>query len=104
MSESEVCAWHYATRRPVRLRWQAGRISHLEPAAAPPPRDLWLAPPLLDLQVNGFGGVDFQQDDLGTDNLLRAARRLRAAGCIRFLLTLITDDWPKLTARLRQLR
>ena len=57
-----------------------------------------------DLQVNGYGGVDFQQDDLTASDLLKATRALRAAGCTRFLLTLITDAWPKLTARLRHLR
>jgi len=31
-------------------------------------------------------------------------RRLRAAGCARFLLTLITDKWPRLTVRLQHLR
>jgi N-acetylglucosamine-6-phosphate deacetylase len=29
---------------------------------------------------------------------------LRAAGCAKFLLTLITDDWSRLTTRLRHLR
>ena len=50
-----------------------------------------------DLQVNGYGGVDFQQDNLTVDDLLVAARKLRADGCTAFLLTLITDDWPALT-------
>jgi N-acetylglucosamine-6-phosphate deacetylase len=35
--------------------------------------------------------------------LLRAARGLRADGCAHFLLTLITDDWRALTARLRRI-
>src|SRR5439155_8978926 len=64
----------------------------------------WLAPTLFDLQINGYGGVDFQQDDLSLDALISAVRQLRTAGCARFFLTLITDEWPELTARLRQLR
>jgi N-acetylglucosamine-6-phosphate deacetylase len=59
---------------------------------------------LVDLQVNGFGGIDFQQDNLTVEDLLTAARQLRAAGCGLFLLTLITDEWAKLTARLRHLK
>jgi N-acetylglucosamine-6-phosphate deacetylase len=104
MNHGETYAWHYATRQPVRLRWQDGVISQLERAPAPPPKDLWLAPPLLDLQINGYGGVDFQQDNLTEDDLLGACRKLRAAACTWFLLTLITDDWSKLMARLRHLR
>ena len=47
--------------------------------------NVWVAPPLVDLQVNGYGGVDFQQDNLTAEELLSAARQLRAmaapAGC-----------------------
>jgi N-acetylglucosamine-6-phosphate deacetylase len=103
-SQGVIAGWHYATRQPVQVRWLDGALTELHPAETPPPRDLWLAPGLFDLQVNGYGGVDFQQDNLTADDLLSATRQLRAAGCIRFLVTIITDEWPKLTARLRQLR
>jgi N-acetylglucosamine-6-phosphate deacetylase len=66
--------------------------------------EVWIAPGLFDAQVNGYGGVDFQQDDLRVEDLLRAVRGMREAGCTRFLLTLITDEWTKLTGRLRYLR
>src|SRR5262245_41115083 len=104
MHDGEVMAWHYATGRPVRMRWQAGRFTAVEAATDSPPSELWIAPPLVDLQINGFAGVDFQQNNMTGEELLRAARGLRAAGCTRFLLTLITDDWPKLMARLRHVR
>jgi N-acetylglucosamine-6-phosphate deacetylase len=54
------------------------------------------------LQVNGFGGVDFQRDDLSLADLERAVHALRLAGCGRFLFTLITAEWPRLVARLRR--
>ena len=104
MSSGEIIAWYQQTRRPVRLTWTDGRITALEPTDVTPPSNLWLAPPLVDLQVNGFAGVDFQQDDLAADELLKAVRGLRAAGCTRFLLTLVTDDWSRLMARLRHIR
>lgn len=104
MNDGDISAWHFLTREPVRVRWERGIITHLEPTTIAPTENLWLAPGLVDLQVNGFGGVDFQQDNLSLDHLLMAARQLRKAGCTKFLLTLITDEWPKLTARLRHLR
>src|SRR5438093_2679135 len=103
-AQGEVCAWHYATGRRVRLRWQAGAITAIERGEPAPPREVWLAPPLFDVQVNGYGGVDFQQEKLSGDDLLSAARQLRAAGCARFFLALITQPWAKLTARLIALR
>ncbi|MGH8525149.1 MAG: N-acetylglucosamine-6-phosphate deacetylase, partial [Gammaproteobacteria bacterium] len=69
-----------------------------------PPRNLWIAPPLLDLQVNGFAGVDFQDDKISLSELERATRALHGTGCGRFFLTLISDEWPRLMARLRRLR
>ncbi len=104
MSHGEITAWHYATRQPVHLRWREGIITHRNAVTTAPREDCWLAPPLFDVQVNGFGGVDFQQDGLEAGDLHSAVRQLRAAGCPRFLLTLITDQWPKLTARLQHLR
>jgi N-acetylglucosamine-6-phosphate deacetylase len=102
MNSGELTARHFATRQPVRLRWADGVLTALEAAPAAS-EDRWLAPALFDAQVNGYAGVDFQGDGLTADDLLHAARGLRAAGCARFLLTLITDEWPRLTARLRHL-
>mgnify|MGYP001247296324 FL=1 len=62
-----------------------------------------LAPALLDLQVNGYAGVDFQQDNLDDDALRRAAAALAHDGCGRFFATLITAPWPALLARVRRL-
>lgn len=103
-TEGEVSAWHYASRQPVTVAWRDGMITRLAAATTPPPQDLWIAPSLFDLQINGYAGVDFQQDELTLEQLLHATHGLRAAGCARYLLTLITDDWHALTARLRRLR
>lgn len=89
---------------PLQVEWSQGRLTRLSPPASPPPEGVWIAPSLLDLQINGFAGVDFQGDDLTLEELLRAARALRRHGCARWLLTLITDSWPRLTARLRHLQ
>lgn len=102
-TNGEICALHYQTREPVRVRWADGKIATVEPCPTPS-QEIWIAPALVDLQVNGYGGIDFQQDDLTVEDLLVATRQLRAAGCTRFLLTLITDEWSKLTRRLRHIR
>ncbi len=103
MEAGEVIAADLATGESTRLVWNEGRITHLERVATPSEASLWLAPALFDVQVNGYAGVDFQQDELTEADLLRAARGLRRDGCARFLLTLITDEWTRLTGRLRRL-
>jgi N-acetylglucosamine-6-phosphate deacetylase len=57
----------------------------------------------LDLQVNGYGGVDFNKDDLTADELRRACERARADGIGMFLATVITEDVPRMAARLANL-
>jgi len=56
-----------------------------------------------DLQVNGYGGVDFNQDDLGADDLHRACERLEADGVAGVLGTIITDDVGVMCRRLSAL-
>ena len=104
VAHDEICGWHCLTRQPLRLVCKDGIIIRKQKVSSRPPGRVWLAPALFDVQVNGYGGVDFQQDNLSAEELLSAARQLRAAGCARFLVTLITDHWPKLMARLRHLR
>jgi N-acetylglucosamine-6-phosphate deacetylase len=52
-------------------------------------------PGLFDLQVNGFGGVDFNNPALTPDDVSRAVRTLRATGVTRFLPTLITSSFER---------
>ncbi len=59
--------------------------------------------PFFDLQVNGYGGVDFNQDDLTADGLHRACERLEADGVAGILATIITDELQRMSRRLANL-
>ncbi|MCX8157169.1 MAG: N-acetylglucosamine-6-phosphate deacetylase [Verrucomicrobiae bacterium] len=98
-----VMARHYRRGTCWRLAWENGLLTESECVKCGGDPDLFIAPALFDPQINGYAGVDFQQDNLTAEALLEAARRLRRDGCARFLLTLITDSWPALTRRLRHL-
>jgi N-acetylglucosamine-6-phosphate deacetylase len=56
-----------------------------------------------DLQVNGYAGVDFNQDELDADQLHRACERLDADGVAGLLATIITDDLSAMCHRLSRL-
>ncbi len=103
MNEGKICAKHFSTGKPVRVRWKNGIIASVEENSSAP-EDLWIAPGLFDVQVNGYGGIDFQQDGVTREELLKAARQIRRDGCGQFLLTLITDEWMKLTSRFRHFK
>lgn len=105
MTSRTVFGRHYITGEWVEIRCENENITAITPCSSAKAADeRWLAPALVDLQVNGFGGIDFQQDNLTTDDLLTTSRALRSAGCTRWLLTLITDEWPALLSRLRHLK
>lgn len=53
-----------------------------------------------DIQVNGYGGVDFNQDHLTAEQLNQACRRLESDGVTGFLPTLITEDLDRMVSRL----
>ena len=61
----------------------------------------WLAPGLIDLQVNGFHNEDCNADDLSIEMLQRLAGHMLATGVTTFLPTLITAPEEKITQNLR---
>jgi N-acetylglucosamine-6-phosphate deacetylase len=58
-----------------------------------------VVPGFFDLQVNGFGGVDFNGPTLSTDDVERALDRMQATGVTRCLPTLITSPLDEFRAR-----
>jgi N-acetylglucosamine-6-phosphate deacetylase len=57
----------------------------------------------IDLQVNGYGGVDFNQNDLSPDALHRACEMLQQHDVTHILATIITEDLETMCRRLANL-
>ena len=51
----------------------------------------WIAPGLIDIQINGFAGVDFNRPLVSDDAWHHATKQLYAHGCTGFLIALITN-------------
>ena len=60
-------------------------------------------PGLFDLQVNGFGGIDFNAPALTAEGIGAALSRMRATGVTRCLPTLITSSFERFAASARVL-
>jgi len=60
-------------------------------------------PGLFDLQVNGFGGIDFNGRDLTAEDVTDALERMRLTGVTRCLPTLITSSFDDFATNVRVL-
>jgi N-acetylglucosamine-6-phosphate deacetylase len=80
------------------------RIRGIEPCE--PGRDdpLWIAPGFIDIQVNGFAGVDFNNPSASQPEIDHAIRTIAATGVTRCLPTVITGSPDDMLACLRNLR
>lgn len=56
-----------------------------------------------DLQVNGYAGVDFNQDNLTGEQLHTACEQLQKDGVQSILATIVTEDLDKMAKRLYRL-
>jgi N-acetylglucosamine-6-phosphate deacetylase len=63
----------------------------------------YLAPGFIDLQVNGFAGVDYNSPSTPVDEIARSIRALFATGVTRFYPTVITGGPDDMAAALRNL-
>jgi N-acetylglucosamine-6-phosphate deacetylase len=66
--------------------------------------EIYLAPGFVDLQVNGFAGVDFNDPNTSVAEIGRALEAIFATGVTRCLPTVITGPADDMLASLRNLR
>src|SRR5690348_10162712 len=76
-------------------------VSAAEPVADEAAR--WLAPGFIDIQVNGFAGVDFNRPDTSQHEIQRALEVILSTGVTRCLPTVITGPADDMVTCLRNL-
>jgi N-acetylglucosamine-6-phosphate deacetylase len=79
------------THRPVTIGIDQGRIASLLPAAERPGLPL-VAPGFVDLQINGYGGIEFNDPQLTVEKVRQVALSQDAFGVTSFLATCTTDS------------
>lgn len=91
-----LTARRYDTQQPIRLRIDRGVIQALDAIPDPVDRleDLpWVAPGLVDLQVNGYAGISFNSPTLTADQVLQVSLAMAAHGVTRYCPTVTTAPW-----------
>lgn len=90
---------HWQTGAPVTVTATGARIADIRQTESDV--EDWLAPGLIDVQVNGIAGFDLNRGMPTPDNVIGAARALRAAGVVRFCPTVGTASEEHITGALR---
>lgn len=96
---AELTGRHYATGKPIRIRCDGGVIAQIDEVASAPERIV--APGLVDLQVNGYGGRDFTSAQLTVDEVLAIGRGLFHHGVTGYLPTVTTNSFETIAHALR---
>ncbi|KGP85210.1 MULTISPECIES: N-acetylglucosamine-6-phosphate deacetylase [unclassified Paenibacillus] len=89
---------HYRTGMPIEVKVRDGRITAVTEIEISPSVDClpWLAPGLVDLQVNGGWGLDLNTALLCPDTVLQLTRKLQRQGVTNYCPTLITNSSVRL--------
>lgn len=91
MSEMIVRARDYRDRQPVEIIAHNGVISEIRPVAGGEQYLPLIAPGLVDLQVNGYNGADFNCFPFAEESVELVTRALWQQGVTTFLPTIITN-------------
>ncbi|HIW33061.1 MAG TPA: N-acetylglucosamine-6-phosphate deacetylase [Candidatus Paenibacillus intestinavium] len=88
---------HYETGEVISLQIEQGTISSItvtsEPASILQNSLPYLAPGLIDLQINGYQGEDFNQLPITEQSIKRFCKHMWSLGVTRFFPTLITNSF-----------
>ncbi len=86
-----LVARRYDTLRPMAIEMAGGRISRIEPVVDRSNLPL-VAPGLVDLQINGFGGIEFNDPELTIEKVRQVALSQDQFGVTAFFATCTTDS------------
>jgi N-acetylglucosamine-6-phosphate deacetylase len=98
VSRTQVLGREPVTGRVVMVTIEEDMILLVEPTDAP--SDLWISAGLVDLQVNGYFGLDLNGHDPSAKTVSNLARALLATGVTSFAPTLITSPETEIVRRL----
>lgn len=89
----ELTAVAYNSGRPVCLRVEKGRIASARSIERPVDGLPWVAPGLVDVQVNGYGGQEFSSRELTAEKVAQIVHRHESFGVTALCPTVTTDSF-----------
>lgn len=78
-------------------------IQHVDEFIYPPATESFIAPGFIDLQVNGFAGVDYNDPESSHEAIAQSIRTIFTTGVTRFFATVITGSPERMRGALKNL-
>ena len=98
MNRIEIMGRKLSTGEHILVKLEEGAIFSIEPSNES--CDLWISAGLIDLQVNGYLGLDLNGPNLISETVSQLVRALLATGVTTFAPTIITASEESITQRL----
>ncbi|TDF93211.1 N-acetylglucosamine-6-phosphate deacetylase [Paenibacillus piri] len=93
---------HWITGENIAVTVEGSRVVVVEPAEpAHLTADRWIAPGLIDVQLNGIGGFDLNDADMTVETVRQVVRTLHRGGVTRFCPTVVTGTRERMLRCLR---
>ena len=96
MTLSSIQARHYTTNEEIVVSFDDGSICDITPIVSNSEDSLFVAPGLVDLQVNGYGGQEFNDPELSTEKVLQICLAMDRDGVTQFCPTFTTQSFELL--------
>ncbi|MHA6484897.1 N-acetylglucosamine-6-phosphate deacetylase [Paenibacillus sp. strain BS8-2] len=106
-AQGSITGLHYKTGKPIRIHLADGviqQIEHLDNTVSNDHSELqtekwpWIGPGLVDLQINGYAGIDFNHPSITQEDVITVTRMLRSEGTTTYYPTVITNSDSHITS------
>ena len=100
-SELELVGRLVTTGEITRVETEGTVIRAVDDLLNPPDTSVFMASGFIDLQVNGFAGVDYNDQEITSDQIAASVRAMFSTGVTKFFPTIITGSEERILGALR---
>mgnify|MGYP002654915869 CR=1 FL=1 len=99
--ETRLIGKSYLDGKPLEIVFSNGKIQSIAPVESSP-ENVWIGPGFTDIQVNGYGGLDYNELQSDILALGQISRKLLQYGVTSHFPTIITNFPEKISALIKQ--
>jgi N-acetylglucosamine-6-phosphate deacetylase len=99
----KLIAYSALDNSPYEIKFDEGQILAINPTDASVDKEIWFGPGFCDIQINGYGGFDYNQVQENPLNLGQISNNLLKVGVSNHFPTVITSSPSQISSLLKQI-